>query len=109
MLLYEWKRTLKRPTLFLFVIIFPIVLLLVTGLAIYSLAKVEVNQNDILVLYEDETFETYTLIDTLDNIESNYYFFICHYYSNCTFIRDGLSDFLARERRSQSNRYFSFR
>ena len=70
MLLYEWKRTLKRPTLFLFVIIFPIVLLLVTGLAIYSLAKEEVDQIDILVLDEDETFETTTLIDQLESDET---------------------------------------
>ncbi|MGM8214769.1 ABC transporter permease [Bacillaceae bacterium W0354] len=63
--LYEWKRTLKHPTLLLFVFLFPILFVSLTGFIVYSVVKEEVNSVDIVVLDEDQTFETSTLINQL--------------------------------------------
>ncbi|TFB22142.1 ABC transporter permease [Filobacillus milosensis] len=62
---YEWKRMFKHPGLFLFVLIFPIALVGVLGLFIYSYAQEELDSVKIVVLDEDQTFETNALIKQL--------------------------------------------
>ncbi|RPF50130.1 ABC transporter permease [Aquisalibacillus elongatus] len=64
---YEWKRMLRHPGLFLFVVIFPILLVGAIGLFLYSFAEEELDSVTILVLDEDKTFETNMLIQQLQN------------------------------------------
>lgn len=70
LLIYEWKRTLKHPTLFLFIFLFPVIFFAVTGFIVYSIVKEEVNSIDLVVIDEDKTFETSTLINQLKSDET---------------------------------------
>ncbi|GEL76931.1 ABC transporter permease [Tenuibacillus multivorans] len=68
--LYEWKRMFKHPGLFLFVLIFPIAVLGIIGLLIYSLAQDELESVNIVVLDQDQTFETNALVEQLQSDET---------------------------------------
>ncbi|MFD2639306.1 ABC transporter permease [Piscibacillus salipiscarius] len=67
---YEWKRVFKRPVLFLFTIIFPIIVLGLTAAFIYSVSTEELETVEILVLDDDQTFETKSLIKQLQDDET---------------------------------------
>nr|WP_289037577.1 ABC transporter permease [uncultured Allobacillus sp.] len=70
MLLYhlwvnEWKRLLKSPTLLLFTLLLPIALFIVVGFVVYSTVQEELDEVEMIIIDEDETFETKALIKQL--------------------------------------------
>ncbi|WP_162297811.1 ABC transporter permease [Halalkalibacillus sediminis] len=70
LLLNEWKRVMKRPTLFLFVFLFPVAGVLITAGFIYTVANEELGEVELLVIDEDDTLETRALISQLENDET---------------------------------------
>lgn len=64
---YEWKRMLKRPGLFLFTLLFPIAVIGLISLFLYTTASDELESVHLLVLDEDQTFETNALIKQLQD------------------------------------------
>ncbi|MGP4073598.1 ABC transporter permease [Piscibacillus sp. B03] len=71
---YEWKRMLKQPALFLFTILFPIIFVGLLAVFLYSVSSDELETVNILVLDDDQTFETKALINQLqddDTIEGD--------------------------------------
>ncbi|MDQ0351640.1 hypothetical protein J2R98_001457 [Alkalibacillus filiformis] len=68
--LFELKRILKSPALLLFVVSLPIALVLIVGMIVYQSVQTELEDVSLIVLDEDRTFETNTLIQQLENDET---------------------------------------
>ncbi|MDV2582485.1 ABC transporter permease [Alkalibacillus haloalkaliphilus] len=68
--LFELKRILKSPVLLLFVISLPIAIVLIVGMVIYQSVQSELEDVSLIVIDEDQTFETNTLIQQLENDET---------------------------------------
>ncbi|WP_411954988.1 ABC transporter permease [Alkalibacillus sp. S2W] len=69
-LIWEWKRVLKSPILCLTVLLFPLLILSVVGLIIYHTAQSEIDDVELVVIDEDDTFETNALIEQLASDDS---------------------------------------
>ncbi|MFC0015997.1 MULTISPECIES: ABC transporter permease [Allobacillus] len=61
----EWKRLWKSPTLLLFTLLLPIALFTVVGFVVYSTVQEELDDVEMIIVDEDETFETKALIEQL--------------------------------------------
>ncbi|NIK13081.1 ABC transporter permease [Alkalibacillus almallahensis] len=69
-LIWEWKRVLKSPILCLTVLLFPLLILSVVGLIIFHTAQSEIDDVELVVIDDDNTFETNALIEQLSSDES---------------------------------------
>lgn len=70
MLLYhlwinEWKRLWKSPALLLVTLLLPVALLIVVGFVVYSSVQEDLEEVEMVIIDEDETFETKALINQL--------------------------------------------
>ncbi len=61
----EWKRVIKSPALLLMTLTIPISILLIVGMIVFSQFQEEFEEVEIIIIDEDETFETNALISQL--------------------------------------------
>ncbi|GAA0470973.1 ABC transporter permease [Alkalibacillus silvisoli] len=68
--LFEFKRVLKSPALLLFVISLPVAFVFIVGMLVLQAAQSELDEVELVVIDEDQTFETETLIQQLEGDET---------------------------------------